>query len=297
MSIVTRLAVSGYRSLRDVRLDVEPLTVVTGANGSGKSSLYRALRLLAETAQGGLVASLAREGGRPSTLWAGPEKFSRAMLAGRQPVQGTVRQESVQLQLGFAADDFGYAIDLGLPKLGQSAFALDPEIKRECIWVGPCFRPAALLVDRRGPSLRTIDEHGAWQAIPQPVSTFESMLSAFADPRTAPEMLAVRGQVRSWRFYDHFRTDAAAPARLPQIGTHTPVLVHGKAEPAGIAYHVDRSPGKASATARSRAAGSPISRIVCRAAARSEPSWPSTGVWVPTCGSRAGAAASVRKWS
>jgi predicted ATPase len=37
-------------------------------------------------------------------------------------------------------------------------------------------------------------------------------------------MLQLRETVRSWRFYDHFRTDADAPARAPQIGTHTPVL-------------------------------------------------------------------------
>jgi len=34
----------------------------------------------------------------------------------------------------------------------------------------------------------------------------------------------LREQIRSWRFYDHFRTDVDAPARLPQIGTHTPIL-------------------------------------------------------------------------
>ena len=28
----------------------------------------------------------------------------------------------------------------------------------------------------------------------------------------------------SWRFYDGFRVDAAAPSRLPQVGTRTPVL-------------------------------------------------------------------------
>ena len=39
-------------------------------------------------------------------------------------------------------------------------------------------------------------------------------------------MLLLRESIRGWRFYDHFRTDAASPARLPQIGTHTPVLGH-----------------------------------------------------------------------
>jgi predicted ATPase len=85
MSIVTRLCISGYRSLRDVRLELQALTVVTGANGSGKSSLYRALRLLADIAQGRIIQSLAVEGGLPSALWAGPEAFSRRMKRATSP--------------------------------------------------------------------------------------------------------------------------------------------------------------------------------------------------------------------
>jgi predicted ATPase len=45
-------AVSGYRSLRDLILPLDRITLITGANGSGKSSLYRSIRLLAEVAQG-----------------------------------------------------------------------------------------------------------------------------------------------------------------------------------------------------------------------------------------------------
>lgn len=225
MPPLTALAIAHYRSLRELIVPLATLNVITGPNGSGKSSLYRALRLLADTAQGRVIPSLAREGGLPSTLWAGPERFSRGMLAGDVPVTGTVRNAPVSLKLGFACEDFGYAIDLGLPPLNSAtAFGLDPVIKRECIWSGPMPRPSTLLVDRRGAQLRTRDETGEWQTVPQPIASFDSMMTEFSDPRGAPEMIAMRERIRSWRFYDHFRTDALAPARLAQVGTHTPVL-------------------------------------------------------------------------
>src|SRR5215471_3031667 len=155
--MLTTLAISNYRSLRNLIVPLQRLNVVTGPNGSGKSSLYRALRLLGDTAQSRVVASLAREGGLPSTLWAGPEKISRSMRSGQYEVQGTPRKKVVSLLLGFASDDFGYLIDLGLPPQATdsaTAFKLDPEIKRECIWHGPVFRPSTTLVDRRGPVVR-----------------------------------------------------------------------------------------------------------------------------------------------
>ncbi len=222
--MLTTLAIANYRSLRNLIIPLQRLNLITGPNGSGKSSVYRALRLLAETAQGRVITSLAREGGLQSTLWAGPEHLGRSVKRGEHPVQGTVRKDPVNLRLGFAGDQFGYAIDLGLPAPSRSAFGLDPEIKRECIWGGPILRPAALLVDRDESVVRTKSEDGEWLVISYQLSSFDSMMAQFADPRNAPEMLALREQIRSWRFYDHFRTDVDAPARLPQIGTHTPVL-------------------------------------------------------------------------
>lgn len=218
------LAVANYRSLRNLIVPLQRLNLITGPNGSGKSSVYRALRLLANTAQGGVIPSLAREGGLQSTLWAGPENFGRAVKRGEQKVEGTVRKERTNLRLGFAGDEFGYAIDLGLPAPSRSAFALDPEIKTETIWAGPVLRPAALLIERHAAVVRSRNSEGDWDVLAYELSSFDSMLTQFADPRNAPEMLRLREQIRSWRFYDHFRTDVDAPARLPQIGTHTPVL-------------------------------------------------------------------------
>jgi predicted ATPase len=222
--MLSTLAIAGYRSLRDLVVPLKGLTLVTGPNGSGKSSLYRALRLLAETAQGRLVPTLAREGGLQSTLWAGPEAFSRGMLRGDQPVQGTRRKGPISLQLGFAGDDFGYAIDLGLPTPYSAAFAHDPQIKRECVWNGELLRPSALLVDRRNALVRSRGEGNSWIVLTQQLSSFDSMMTQCADPRNTPEFLLLREGIRNWRFYDQLRTDAGAAARAPQIGTHTPVL-------------------------------------------------------------------------
>ena len=228
--MLTALAVSNYRSLRNLVLPIQRLNVITGANGSGKSNVYRALRLLADTAQGRVVWSLAREGGLQSTLWAGPEVTSRSVRRGDYPVQPTVRQKPVNLRLGFASEEFGYLIDLGLPKPFKSAFDLDPEIKRECIWYGPVLRPSALLAERESCVVRVRSEQGDWRVVAHGLSAFDSMMTQVADPRNAPEMLTLRESIRAWRFYDHFRTDSEAPARSAQIGTRTPVLANDGAD-------------------------------------------------------------------
>ena len=223
--MLTALAVANYRSLRDLVVPLDRLTVITGENGSGKSNLYRALRLLADAAHDRLIASLAREGGLASTLWAGPERFSRAMQRGEQAIQGTRRSGTISLGLGFQADDFGYALDCGLPTSRETAFALDPEIKRECIWAGPVLRPAALLVDRRGASVRVRAEDSRdWRTLSQAVASGDSVISHAIDPRESPEALILRERMRGWRFYDQLRSDRDSPARQPQIGTRTAAL-------------------------------------------------------------------------
>ena len=219
------LAVANYRSINNLVIPLGRLNLITGPNGSGKSNLYRALRLLAETAQGGVVNALAREGGLESTFWAGPASVSRRMRNGEVPIEASVRSGPVRLHLGFTAEDFGYAIALGLPTPSRSQFALDPQIKHEAIWSGPVYRPASLLVERNGPMVRA-REGRAWDVLAQHTPEFDSLFDQVGSLRASPEVLHMREFIRRWRFYDHFRSDAEAPVRQPQLGTRTPVLHH-----------------------------------------------------------------------
>jgi predicted ATPase len=223
--MITTLAIENYRSLLKLVVPLGQLNVITGPNGSGKSNFYRALRLLAETAQGGVVNALAREGGLNSTFWAGPENITRRMRKGEVAIEGGPRKGPVRLRLGFSGDKFGYSIALGLPAPSSSAFSLDPEIKRECIWAGPLYRLASLLVDRNR-SVVKVRAGRRWVVASQHINSFDSMFSQVADINTTPEVIRMRETIRGWRFYDNFRTDTDAPARVSQLGTRTPVLHH-----------------------------------------------------------------------
>ncbi|MHA6525558.1 AAA family ATPase [Tessaracoccus sp. G1721] len=206
------LAVAGYRSLRDLSVRLGRVTVVTGSNGSGKSSLYRSLRLLAGCALGDAVGSLAREGGLSSALWAGPESLAGARRG--NPVEGTRRAGPVSLRLGIGSDALSYLIDLGLPVPGNSAFDRDPEIKREAAWAGPVMRPGTMVAKRLRASALVRDD-GPWAELP---FTFAPHASMLAD---VPELRPLRDDLAAWRFYDALRTDADAPSRQPRVGTRT----------------------------------------------------------------------------
>jgi predicted ATPase len=131
----------------ELRLGLGQLTAITGDNGTGKSNVYRGLRLLADAANGNLSRAIADEGGMGSALWAGS--------GSRKKSYGPTR-----MSIGFADDDLAYELRLGKPNRapGSTQFAQDPEVREETLrTLQP---PKARLLERRGVSVSLRKEQG-----------------------------------------------------------------------------------------------------------------------------------------
>jgi predicted ATPase len=209
--VLRRLKVAGYRSVRDLDLELSSVNVVVGPNGCGKTNLYRSLFLLAAGASGTLARTLGEEGGIPSVVWAGPR-----------------RKEPVRLSVAVELEDFHYELVCGpvSPVPGEPHhFKLDPEIKEERAYVVDGKR-RHLVLERRDRTAFLRDSEGNRVTFPGDLWSNESVLSQLAEPHRFPVLSALRAQFLGWRFYHHFRTDAEAPLRQAQIGIRTPVLSH-----------------------------------------------------------------------
>jgi len=204
---IEEIRISGYRSLRDLRLRLWQLTVFTGPNGCGKSNLYRALVIMAAAARGDLARALAEEGGMPSALWAGDR-----------------RKGPVRLTLGVTDEMWDYEIAFGLPAPGLSAFVLDPEVKEEQVRLLSAGDRPVVLLERKNQSAWLRNQEGRRVGYPLELVQSESALSQIVDPQLYPELAYLRDQAAQWRFYHQFRTDPHSPLRQPQIGVRTTVL-------------------------------------------------------------------------
>ena len=77
---LTAISIQGYRSIQQLYFDVDACSIFIGANGVGKTNLYKALGLMRSAADGNLTRAIAQEGGIESVLWAGKRP-------GKQPVR------------------------------------------------------------------------------------------------------------------------------------------------------------------------------------------------------------------
>jgi predicted ATPase len=224
---------SGYRSLRSIRVPVGPLSVFLGANGVGKTNLYRALQVLQASAAGTLSQELAGEGGMQSALWAGERVPGNGAALTLSADFGEARDRNFyrySLTVGLArsaTDDEGIAHALG------NAFALEAQVKEETL-VFQNGRRSEKLLERRGPHLVARDEAGVRQEIERELMASETALGSLQDPSRFPDLHAIQASMLDWRFYHDLRTDHASPLRQPCLAVTSPTLASDGANLAAV---------------------------------------------------------------
>jgi predicted ATPase len=214
---------AGYRSLRSIRIPLSKLSVFVGANGVGKTNLYRALQLLQASAAGMLSQELAGEGGMQSALWAGK----------RTPNQPAQLMLSADFGEARATTGYRYSVAVGLPPsvtdeegnihVRGNAFALEAQVKEESL-VFESGRRSEKLLERRGPHLAARDEAGVRQEIETELMASESALGSLSDPSRFPDLHMIQRTMLDWRFYHDLRTDASSPLRRPCLAVTSPTL-------------------------------------------------------------------------
>jgi predicted ATPase len=187
------LSIRGFRRLCDVQLNLRPLSVMIGANGTGKTSILDVLSLLAKSAQGKLNESISDLSGLSSIL-----TYDRA-------------------------DELHLDISMTVPHYEPLKYSL--ELKPQP--VGYVINEERLSQQRRGyphPFLH-IDSHGIdikyyevdqknllrpnWEQKP-----FETSLSQVPKMFQQPEEF--RNRLASSTFYHVLNVDPRSPVRLPQ---------------------------------------------------------------------------------
>ncbi len=210
---VRDFSAAGYRSLQKIAYPMSQLDVFVGANGVGKSNLYRSLELLRSAAANTLARDLAGEG-LDLVMWAGPRSH---------------KAPAVRLGVELAAPDlaesvYRYEVEVGFPpKHASPTFELEPQVKAETLsLVGP--GRTVRLLDRQGPGVMVRDEAGRPASLDIDLLASETVLGRLDDPARYPELDAVRRTLLEWRFYHDLRTDADSALRRPCIATATPTL-------------------------------------------------------------------------
>ena len=215
----------GFRSLRSISYPASDLDVFVGANGVGKTNLYRSLELLHAAAGNTLARDLARDGGLKSTLWAGPHGRS-------DPVRVRLAVDLADRARG-SAGRYRYEIEIGYPPPVSAAFEDEAQIKMEAISAIGETR-SVRLIERVGPSVMARGEDGRPGQIDLDLLASETVLGRLEDPSRYPELEDLRRTLLQWRFYHGLRTDAGSPLRQPCAALATPTLASDGADLAAV---------------------------------------------------------------
>lgn len=204
---LTRMTVSNYRSIgEDVSIDFEPLTVLVGINGSGKSNLLDAPRFVAQALTEGLENAVEERHGFNSML---------------RDVGGPRGTLQITVELDHADWEATYCIELGAPKRRPDEYTVRSEALGGVDKGSQ--RSDTLCTSSRGTVSST------WSGLEAPVRDTRSLtlFTVGGDARLEPVVDALRGIETYALFPEELRKPQKPSQRdyLSKFGDNWPSIV------------------------------------------------------------------------
>lgn len=202
-----RMTVSNYRSIgEDVSIDFEPLTVLVGINGSGKSNLLDAPRFVAQALTDGLENAVEERHGFNSML---------------RDVGGARGTLLIVLELDHAEWEAEYCVELGAPQRRPDDYSVRSESLE--IVDKRSQRRDTLFTNSRGTVTST------WSGLEAPVRDTRSLtlFTVGGDARLEPVVQALRGIETYALFPEELRKPQKPSQRdyLSKFGDNWPSIV------------------------------------------------------------------------
>jgi len=143
---IKRLCVKNFKSIKDVDIEFSPLTILVGANATGKSNLINVLRFISHIAKHGIDNAISLQGGISNLANTCLEKGTATEISftvdflnevkfglNRFDENIVLRVKEIEYSFAFKADleNFGYLIERDTFELKIECFKLDTDLNEE----------------------------------------------------------------------------------------------------------------------------------------------------------------------
>lgn len=195
MSTFSRISVTGFRRLRNVSISLEPLNVMIGANGCGKSTLIDVFPLLSAVSSGSLSTYINEMGGLRSSLTNLSEVDSSYTNTATFEIEA----------IGLDRQPLSYHIELAAQATGFS-------IKRETL-INEATRVS--FIESQHGNTRYLNSEYKLVEPEWPTMSWDDTALAEA-PKVHKNVELFRNQLKNQKHYHTLDVSSSAPVRLPQ---------------------------------------------------------------------------------
>jgi predicted ATPase len=215
--VFDHIKIEGFRSFKQIELDLAPLSVLIGPNNGGKSNFLDLMSLMAEAGQGRLKRGIDARGGYFGVAF-GPDGFDDILIEFRFPKFSS--RSLLSLLPGFPGKERSnvrFKVGLLISDIFRAGDIRDEEVTEELI--SPSARQVSLVKrDASGCVFRSIDGVGD-EVEERKVLESDSELAIFQvkDLFKYPTPYNLLKDLQEWTVYRDIDVRSEAPVRLPAL--------------------------------------------------------------------------------